>query len=392
MRRIAGIGISLLMFGQVFAQISTQQLSGRVNTITTAVPLMRISPNARSGAMGETGLATTPDVNSIHWNASKLAFIDKDFGLGVSYTPWLRALVNDIYLSYLSGYKKVGKDQTIGMSLRYFSLGDIQFTDIVGNDVGSFKPNEFAVDGAYARKITNNFSVALTLRFIYSNLAAGQNVNGVPIKPGKAIATDVSMFYNKDIKLGEMDANWAFGANISNIGSKISYTESSQRDFLPMNLGLGYSLKLKLDNYNEILFAFDLNKLLVPTPDTVDANSNGVFDYREKSVPGAMFSSFGDAPGGFGEEMSEIIISTGIEYWYDKQFAVRAGYFHEDAKKGNRKYFTLGAGLRYNVFGLDFSYLIPTNAQQNPLNNTLRFTLVFNFEAFAKDTDTPKTE
>jgi len=360
----------------VKAQISTDELDGRLNTISTAVPLMRISPNARSGAMGETGIAVSPDANSIHWNASKLAFVEKDLGLAVSYSPWLRQLVPDIYLAYLSGFKKLDDNQTLGGSLRYFSLGNIQFTNMDGEPIGEGNPNELALDLAYARKLSPNFSTALALRYIYSNLASGQTVDGDLIKAGTAIATDLSFYYNKDITVSEKDAKMAFGANISNIGSKISYTSSSERNFIPMNLGLGSAFTVSFDDYNDLTFTIDINKLLVPTPDTS-------VDYKSYSVPKAIFTSFADAP--FGEEMQELMFSFGIEYWYDKQFAVRAGHFNEHRLKGNRKYFTVGIGLRYNVFGLDVSYLIPST-QRNPLDNTLRFTLIFDFAALKQET------
>ncbi len=369
----------------IFAQ-NLQLLDGReVNTVTSAVPLMRISPNARSGAMGETGVATSPDANSLHWNAAKFAFIDDDMGLSVSYTPWLRQLVDDIYLAYLSGYKKIDDDQAVALSLRYFSLGNIQFTDINGESTGEGNPNEYAIDAAYSRKLTPNLSTSLAFRFIRSDLASGQVVNNSVIRPASAVAADLGIYYKKETQISGLDAEYALGANISNLGSKINYTESIEKDFIPMNLGLGSFLSIDIDDYNRIGFALDVNKLLVPTPDTIDADGNLILDHKEKGVPEAIFGSFSDAPDGFAEEMREFTISSGIEYWYDNQFAVRAGYFHENATKGNRKYFTMGLGLRYNVFGLDFSYLVPVNGQQNPLNNTLRFTLLFNLEAFKKD-------
>lgn len=365
---------------------SKSSLDGRdVRTVTSAVPLMRISPNARSGAMGETGVATTPDANSIHWNAAKFAFMEKDLGVSVSYTPWLRQLVNDIYLAYLSGYYKLDDNQAIAASLRYFSLGTIQFTNENNESQGQGTPNELAVDAAYSVKLNSNLSAALSARYIRSDLASGQNVNGIAIKAGNAFATDLSVYYNKETKIGDYNANYALGANFSNIGSKVSYSNTNDRDFLPMNMGLGSYLNLQIDEYNEIAFAFDINKLLVPSPDSngVDSDNDGILDYKQKTVPEAFFSSFGDAPDGFSEELREYILSFGMEYWYDKQFAARAGYFHEHALKGNRKYFTFGLGLRFNIFGIDVSYLVPTNSQQNPLNNTLRFTLLFDLEAFS---------
>jgi len=371
----------IFAFDSVQSQITTNELTGgdEINTITTAVPLLLIAPDARAGAMGDAGVATTPDANSIHWNPSKLAFINDDMGFSVSYTPWLRQLVPDINLAYLSGYKKIDKDQVIAATLLYFSLGNIVFTNIVGEVTGEFNPNEFAFDIAYARKFSKKISGGLALRYIYSNLTGGVFLEGgLETRAGQSIAADVSTYYQNDITVGGKDAILGLGLNISNIGSKISYTETANRSFIPINMRLGTSLAIDLDNYNTLALAVDVNKLLVPTPDLDD---DSLQLWTKKSVASGMFGSFGDAPGGFKEEMNEITYSIGLEYWYDKQFAIRAGYFNEHKTKGNRKYFTLGAGLKYNVFGLDFSYLIPTS-QRNPLENTLRFTLLFDFEGF----------
>ena len=363
--------------------ISTDSIDGRINAINTAVPFLRIAPDARSGAMGDLGIALSPDANTMHWNAAKLAFADKDFGISVTYTPWLRSLqIDDIYLAYLAGFKRIDENQTVGLDLRYFSLGNITFTDIRGENIGEFHPNEFAISGAYARKLSKVFATALTLRFIYSNLAAGQQVSGVDIHPGTAAAADISLYYINDVNLGKKKGELAIGANISNVGSKITYTNSIDKDFIPMNLGIGSALSVDFDDYNEITLALDINKMLVPTPSEDDKNGNDIFDYKEKSIVGGMLGSFSDAPDGFSEEINEIMYSVGIEYWYDKQFAVRAGYFNEHSTKGNRKFFTVGLGIRYNVFGLNFSYLVPTGNQRNPLDNTLRFTLMFDFDAF----------
>ncbi len=391
-----------------YAQISTSALTGadEVNTITTAVPLLMISPDARSGAMGDAGVASSPDANSIHWNPAKLAFIENDMGFAVSYTPWLRALVPDINLAYISGYKKIDKDQTLGATLLYFSLGNIVFTNIVGEVTGEFNPNEFAIDLAYSRKLGDNISGGLALRYIYSNLTGGYYIESAgESRPGRSIAADVSVFYQDDVSLGEKDGRLGIGLNVSNIGSKISYTQTADKDFIPINFRFGTSLTVDIDEYNSIAFVGDLNKLLVPTPPIYltdndgnpieDVDGNKLIEFGKdpsRSVPNGMFGSFNDAPGVvvnteaglrsvFKEEMREFTYSAGAEYWYDKQFAVRAGYFHEHATKGARKYFTLGAGLKYNVFGLDFAYLIPTETR-HPLENTLRFTLVFDFEGF----------
>ena len=347
---------------------------GRTNTINTAVPFLRITPDARSGAMGDVGVAISPDASSIYNNLSKLPFAEKNGGIAVTYTPWLKELVNDVFLATLSGYTKLDEQQAISASLRYFSLGTINFTDMTGQPTGDFRPREFALDAGYARKLTDNFSIGLTGRYIYSNLAGGQSNGDVPIKPGKAFAADLSGFYTKDFEKDDGLINKLnIGMAISNIGTKISYTSSAQnKDFLPTNLSLGTAYTIALDESNELTFALDINKLLVPTPD-----SSG--DYKEKGTLEGIFSSFGDAPGGLKEEMQELMYSVGMEYWYNQQFAVRAGYFNENKNKGNRKYFTAGIGVKYDIFGLNFSYLVPSGSgiQRNPLSNTLRFTLIF---------------
>lgn len=371
---------------EISAQTTTNLL-GQINTITTAVPFAMISPDARAGGMGDQGVASSPDANSIHWNASKLAFTEKKMAFSLSYTPWLRALVNDMFIAYLSGYTQLKNDQAIGASLRYFSLGNITFTDQNGNTIRDFKPNEFAFDLAYARKLSENFSGGIALRFIHSNLTGGTQVEGQDSKAGNTVAADVSVFYQKEIEIGNKDAILMAGANISNIGAKISYTESGVKNFIPTNLRLGPGVKIKLNEYNDLSFMLDINKLLVPTPpiytqDTANSADNIILYGQDPdvSVAQGIFQSFGDAPNGFKEELQEINLGFGMEYWYDNQFAFRGGYFYEDRRKGNRKYFTLGAGLRYNVFGLDLAYLIPTD-QRNPLQNTLHFTLTFDFAA-----------
>jgi hypothetical protein len=292
-----------------------------------------------------------------------------------------------MFIAYLSGYTQLKNDQAIGASLRYFSLGNITFTDQNGNTIRDFKPNEFAFDLAYARKLSENFSGGIALRFIHSNLTGGTQVEGQDSKAGNTVAADVSVFYQKEIEIGNKDAILMAGANISNIGAKISYTESGVKNFIPTNLRLGPGVKLKLNEYNDLSFMLDINKLLVPTPpiytqDTANSADNIILYGQDPdvSVAQGIFQSFGDAPNGFKEELQEINLGFGMEYWYDNQFAFRGGYFYEDRRKGNRKYFTLGAGLRYNVFGLDLAYLIPTD-QRNPLQNTLHFTLTFDFAA-----------
>jgi len=392
---IAALSALLLTFN-ISAQTYDDLLGQdeKVNTITTAVSFLTIAPDARSGALGDAGVASAPDGSSIHWNPAKLAFIEKDMGFSISYTPWLRALVDDINLSYLGFFKKIDEDQAIGASLLYFTLGEIQFTDDQGNPLGTVSPNEFALDFAYSRKLGENFSGGIALRYVYSNLTAGQIAGGIETKPGWAIAADVSAYYQKDLDFNRTPAKFAAGVNISNIGNKISYSESIESDFIPINLRFGPSLTFQLDDYNTLALLLDVNKLLVPTPPIYkrDETSSGyVYDDDgnlviesgkdpNRSVVSGMFGSFSDAPGGFSEEMKEFTISSGVEYWYDKQFALRGGYFYENELKGNRKFFTLGLGLKYNVFGLDFAYLVPI-AQRNALENVLRFSLTFDLDA-----------
>jgi len=384
MLKIASSIIAVMISLSSLAQtLDYTDLTGGLNTITTAVPFLLISPDSKAGAMGDVGVATNPDVNSLHWNPAKFAFVEDEVGFSVSYVPWLRSLVPDINLSYLAGYKRLNKNEVVGMELRYFTLGDITFTDITGQSLGQYKPSELAVASAYSRKLSEVFSLAISGRYIFSNLTGGQNVQGINTNAGQSIAADIAGYYTKTIRLAKKDMDLSFGANISNIGSKISYTETSTRDFIPINLRLGTALSADIDDYNKISFAFDINKLLVPTPPIY--SEDGQIDFGKDpnvSVVSGMFQSFGDAPGGFNEEMREINFSVGTEYWYADQFAVRAGYFSEDDTKGGRKFFTFGSGVKYNVFALDFSYLI--NASRaitgtNPLANTMRFTLIFDF-------------
>jgi len=375
-----------------FAQCTTDPDSGQLinldgtpctNTVSTAVPFLRIVADARSGAMGDVGIGLSPDPNAMHFNASKLAYAEEDLAVSATYTPWLRSLgLNDVYLAYLTGYKKVDDLQTVGFGLRYFSLGSIQFTDINGEPLITGQPNEFEVAVAYARQLTDNFSAAVTGKFIYSNLAAGQVVNGETIEPGIAGAADFSFTYRTEIDMANAESNLTIGLAASNIGSKITYTRSLTRDFIPANLGIGAAWDIDLDDYNRLTFAADINKLMVPTPcqgENCDEDNNGIQDYREQSSIRGIFSSFSDAPEGFEEELRELMYSFGVEYWYDQQFAVRAGYFSEHVQKGGRKFLTVGLGLKYNIFGLNFSYLVPTTNQRNPLDNTLRFSLLFDF-------------
>ena len=369
-------------------------LGGNLNTITTAVPFLLISPDSRSGAMGDVGVATTPDASSMHWNPAKLSFTEDNLGVSVSIVPWLRELVPDINLQYIGGYYKLNNNEAIGYELRYFSLGDITFTDGNGNRIGQYKPHEMAFGTAYSRKLYRDFSIAISGRYIFSNLTGGQSANGTETVAGQSIAGDISTFYTKPISIANKKSDLSLGINISNIGNKISYTETVTRDFIPINLRLGTDITTNLDDYNKISFAFDINKLLVPSPPLPDPDDPDVIIAGKDpnvSVVSGIFQSFSDAPGEidengipvpgsvFREEMREINISAGLEYWYANQFALRGGYFNEHDTKGGRKYLTFGAGVKYNVFALDFSYLISTNniGGTNPLANTMRFTLVF---------------
>jgi hypothetical protein len=341
-----------------------------IRAITTAVPFLLITPDSRSGALGDAGVAITDNSNATHWNLSALAFTDKKFGVGLSYTPWLRQLVPDINLSYLSGHINLGERAgVIASSIRYFSLGKIEFTDDNAIKYGEFNANEFAVDAGYARKVTDNFSAGVALRFIYSNLAANAQVGSFDTRPGISAAGDVNMTYTKDFTSGQLPMNFRWGLNLTNMGAKISYTNSNNRDFIPANMRLGAALKTSLDDYNSLTVTADVNKLMVP--------SEG--GQSDKTLLSGMFGSFTDAEGGFSEELREFNLSTGVEYWYNDLFAARAGLFLEDATKGNRKFVTLGAGLKYNVFALDFAYLASLQ-QAHPLQNTLRFSLSFAFD------------
>jgi hypothetical protein len=363
----------LLMTSSVYSQDETPSY---INTITTSVPFLLISPDARSGGMGDVGVASSPDAMSMHWNPAKLAFVKDDIGVTTSYTPWLKSLVPDINLNYLTAFKKTNNG-TIGFDFRYFTLGEINFTDNAGESLGIFSPNELSFSAAYALKLSDNFSTSVALRYIYSNLTGGQSANSEPSKSGKTVAGDISSYYIKEIRIGESKFDWASGINISNIGGKISYSETAESDFIPTNLRIGSSLNYDIDQYNKVSFEFDINKLLVPTPDPLDP-----FKGDDISSISGIFQSFADAPGG-DREIKELIYALGAEYWYDNQFALRLGYFYENPEKGDRQYITLGTGVKYNVFGLDFSYLIPVQdvdeTAVNPLANTLRFSLTFDF-------------
>ncbi len=384
------------------AQISSQTLRGTtLNPITTAVPFLLIGPDSKQGAMGDVGVATDPDANSTHWNGSKLAFTEKKFGVGLTATPWLRTLVPDIYLYYLTGYSKINDKQAISASLRYFTLGNIQLTDAQGNNTGDFKPNEFAIDLGFSQKLSKNFSLGVATRFINSSISR-VFFNGQQGNAASTVAVDLSMFYRSEqFKLGDKKAYATWGAAFTNLGAKIKY--STEKNYIPMNMRTGGGLKMNLDDYNTFGFYLDFNKLLVPTPPIYEYAKDSLGNTtpniaidpvtgakvikkgKDPNVPVAqgIFQSFSDAPGGMKEELKEVNISFGMEYEYNKVFAVRAGYFHEPISKGARQFFTLGVGFKYSVGSVDISYLIPRTIN-NPLQNTFRISLSFYFDADKK--------
>ncbi len=364
-----------------------QEYLSNYNVIQTPVPFLNIAPDSRAGAMGDLGAATSPDLNSLHWNASKYAFLEDNMGISTTYSPWLKNLAPDIKLLYLTGFKRIDKQQVVAFGLRYFTLGSITFTDENNQFISKQNPNEFTLDASYSRLFSEKMSGGITFRYILSDLAKGSTVSGQTVKAGQSYAVDISMYYHSPIQLSDKKAEWAFGVNISNIGAKISYTEGDRKDFIPTNMRVGTSIKFELDPYNSLMIGVDLNKLLVPTPPIykVDSTGNYVTDAQgnkiiEKgkdpnvSVGQGIIQSFYDAPGGFSEELKEVMLSIGAEYWYMNQFAIRAGYFNEAAMKGNRKYASVGVGLKLTLITLDFSYLIPRGGRNNPLANTMRVT------------------
>lgn len=386
------------------AQTNSQLGQEGNRIITTAVPFLTIAPDARGGGLADVGAATSPDMYSMHWNPAKLAFMETegssaspskplDMGLAISFTPWLKRLVNDMYITNITGYRRLRKEEVIGLSLTYFDLGDMQFTDENGAIIKDFNPKEYSFGAAYSRQLSPNLGLAVGLKFIHSNLSGNLQIggaSGTTSRPGNTAAGDVGVYYRKNLPWlkDNLDngLDFAFGASITNLGAKISYTNNDQADFIPSNLRVGTSWTAEIDDHNKVTLAFDLNKLLVPTPPVYETdslgNSTGVIASGkdpDRTFLSGVFGSFTDAPGGLKEELQEIIYSVGAEYWYDNLFAVRGGYFSEHRLKGNRKYFTLGIGIRYEVVGFDFAYLIP-QAQNHPLAETLRFSLAFNFE------------
>ena len=373
-----------------------QQQAYPPRVITTAVPFVSINPDSRGGAMGDCGVASAPDVYSMHYNAAKYAFLEDKVNVGIGYSPWLQALVKDMGLFYVAGAYKINDRSSVAATVRYFKVGEVDFRDENNEPIRVVSPNEWAIDATYSRMLGDYFSGAVAGRFIYSDLTQGV---GDFNKPGISVAADIAVYYLKPVEwFNNMDANFSWGAAITNIGSKIAYQSSSEKkDFIPTTLRLGACLDLELDEYNSLAFDVDFNKLLVPTPPVRDQETGEILYGMDDDVAvvTGMLHSFYDAPGWaynnatnqwdnigkFYEELCEVTVGLGVEYWYNKVFAVRAGYFNETALKGARKYVTLGAALRYNVFGLDVSYLIPATKTigSNPLENTLRFNLSYSF-------------
>ena len=373
MRNLLKVIVGSLMFCQIQA-INAQST---INVVTSAVPFLRISPDARSGGMGDLGVATTPDANAQFYNVAKYPFAKNNSGIGLTYTPWLKDLgLNDVFLASVAGYKKLDETQAISGSLRYFNLGNIEFTDNYGNSLGAGRPRELGLDFAYSRKLSDQLSLGIALRYINSALANAQ-IGGVSYKPGNAVSGDLGLYYVADPEEG---TGLSAGLSLSNLGSKISYTgDATQRDFIPANMTLGAMYTIVSNEVNRVSFGMDIHKLMVPTPPLL-GDSAGMVNYRSKGVVGSWFSSFGDAPGGFSEEIKEYALSLGGEFVYNEQFAFRAGYFYENKNKGNRQYFSMGAGFRYNNLDINLSYLIPSGSgvNRNPLSNTIRFSLLFN--------------
>lgn len=391
-------GTLLCLISVSFTAIGQTNLDaqGRVNNyrvITTAVPFLGITPDARSAGLGDAGTTLSADQNSIFWNPGRLARVSKDIGGSISISPWLRGLnVNDVYLAYASGYYKINKQSAMGIGFTYFNLGSIQMTDNAGVNMGTLNPNEFAICPTYSRILSKNLSLGVGIKYFHSNLAGSYSggADATRARPANSVAVDLGMLYNKDMNLGGTPSQLSLAAVLSNMGPKISYTDDNRRDFIPSTLRLGSGLTMELDPYNKVTFLVDIAKTLVPTPS--DSISVGGNQQPETGWIEGMTQSLYKAPGGFKEKVQELMIGGGAEYWYDNQFAVRGGYFHENKNKGNRRYFTAGVGIRYQTFGLDFAYLIPVQSN-HPLAETLRFSLLFDMNmAKREESVTDKVE
>ncbi len=372
MRKIAVLILIVLV---TFSKVNAQETP---NTITTAAPFLLIAPDARAGGMGDIGVATSPDANSQHWNASKYAFMPSQFSVGIYYTPWLRELTDDIFLGGFSFANRIDDRSAWAASLKYFNLGQIDLTDINGTPEGTEKLNEFSVDASYSLKLTEKYAMGVTMRYIRSDLGI-ESANST-IKPVSTFAVDISGYFQSDENnYGNFNGIWRGGFNISNIGPKVSYSDDGLDNYIPTNLKIGSGFDFILDNYNKIALNLEFNKLLVPTPSISNGGEPPTYTQEDTSFISGIFSSFGDAPGGFSEELKEFTWALGAEYMYDNSFAIRAGYFNESDLKGARKYFTIGSGFKFKSSKLDISYLFNASDINNPLENTLRFSLAFDF-------------
>lgn len=388
MRSLFVLAVICISATTSLAQTNTNIIAGQDSSrraITPAVPFLMIAPDARGGAMGDVGAALSPTANASHYNIGKLAFIEEDYGINLSYSPWMGKIVPDMFLGYLSGYYKIDELQAVSSSLRYFDLGEIQFMDRDGNESAPpFNPQELAFDLGYSRKLSENLGLGVTARYIHSDLAGEGSAANLDARAGQSLAADIGLYFNNpNMRVGGTESELAFAAVISNIGNKITYLDEERESFIPTNLRLGTAYTAHLDPYNSLTIAIDLNKLMVPTPPVVALNDDGDPEIirgedPNRSVINGMFTSFGDAPDGFSEELKEVTIGAGVEYWYNDLFAARAGCFFEHAQKGGRKFFTLGVGLKYQLLMFDFAYLVPQE-QSHPLAETLRFTLGINF-------------
>lgn len=375
-----------LLLAVVSAGVFAQDKMDMFNPVNTSVTSQTIAPDARAAGMGDVGVATDPDVNSQYWNPAKYPFCISRAGVSLNYTPWLRQLVSDMDLAYLSGYYRIGDYSAVSASLRYFSLGEVMtnYDSTTGESSGmTINPYEMSFDVAYSLMLSEKFSIAAAVRWIYSDLTYDYTED---TSPGSAFAADIACYYNNYINIGARECQLGIGLNISNIGSKISFGGSEDSEFIPTNMRLGFALMVPIDEFNRFTIAADANKLLVPTyPKLEDGESSEAYDqrvqkeYYDVSSISGIFKSFGDAPGGFKEELQEVNWSVGAEYVYNDKFTLRAGYHHESENKGNRKYFTVGAGFRMSAFSLDCGYVIAT-AKSNPLDQTLRFTLGFDMD------------
>ena len=378
MNKLALALIAVLYLTEVPAQVGGSTLLGQDSTnrvITTAVPFLGITPDARAAALGDAGVASSADANSAYWNSAKLVFVEKDYGVSMSYTPWLGKIINDMYIFYLSGYYKIDRRQAVAFSMKYFDLGEVQFNQ--GPDpsdlLGRYNPREFSFDVTYSRLLTEHISIGGALRYIHSNLTGYLSTNSFDASPGNSVAVDMGFYYTKPWTW--KNSSLSLGATITNLGGKISYSDQNNSDFLPTNLRVGGAFKMEVSPMNTFTFLLDFNKLMVPS----------VKQNPPPTMLSGVLGSFSDAPGGFSEEMKEITTSFGVEYWYNNTFAGRLGYFYESKDKGNRQYLTSGIGVRYNQFGLDVAYLVPTNKRENALAETLRFTITMLFEKKAKE-------